>query len=144
MLLRLNIIKKFIIGCVFLVLLIFTGININNKHSDSSVNKSLLKKNVEFPDSLEKVNFDGKDSLVYLDNINKKKYKLVSLFNPGCGKCILSLNNVDKYFKTLEIDGEFACFHLGKNMETDIFMLKYIANKQNINLSFPVYFDTNK
>ncbi len=123
----------------FLVMIIFS--NLINKYFITSRNESLQGKIIDFPDYLTMVNFERGDSLIRFDDINNI-YKLICVFNAGCGYCIINLGYTDNIFQKYNNSTEISCFSIAKNMTTDTVLLKYILNKANIKLHTPVFMDT--
>jgi len=97
-------IKKYAIGCVLFALLILSILNILGKYANNGINNIFLNKTIKFPDSLAKINFNGQDSMVCFNDISENEYKLICLFDIGCGKCINMLNNIDKKIKKVSTE----------------------------------------
>jgi len=135
--------KYSIKNLLFLMFIVICTVNIYVViHNTKCVKNEFLGYVINLPDSLLKVNFNGKDRMIYTNSITSE-YKLVCLFNSGCGHCIENIDYVDKVFRQYLGSEMIDCYFLTKDITSDAVVLKYIVNKGNLSYTFPIYIDTS-
>lgn len=126
--------KYFTVWLLLVVLSLSYLALVYNKHCLRSNDEDMFNKASVLSCPIIKVNYNGDDISVCAVNIFNNKYKIMSYFNVGYGKCIDNFNVINRYFNEIENNVQASFFHLGINNESDLFMLKYIASHNRINL----------
>lgn len=123
-----------LISLLFLLVLLGVYINRINHNEDYDIINSVLLSN-----SIKQINLMGDDIEVITDSVFNERYKIISCFNVGCGKCVYPLSIIDKSFEDIKNKYDVSFFHLGISNKTDSFMFKYIIGESRIQFNNPIY-----